>query len=73
MLYTFANIIYWCVMYLGCSILILSASITLLGIAWCIGATWNRISWKLADMYGGLKVFKEYREWYISKNKGEQV
>lgn len=62
------NIIEKLALILSYSLVVLSIVSAIFIIMYVVTRCINRLSWMLVDCYGGMKAFKEYREWY-RKNK----
>ena len=64
MIYTLASAFSWFALFAGTSLAIVLLSASILFMVHFIVLIWNRISWKLIDMYGGIKTFNEYKKWF---------
>jgi hypothetical protein len=62
------NIIVQLVVFISYALIALSATGILLLIVYITYLLINRTSWLMLDCYGGIKTFRQYREWYM-KNK----
>ena len=64
MIYTLASAFSWFALFAGTALAIVMLSASILFMVHFTALIWNRISWKLLDMYGGIKVFNEYKKHY---------
>lgn len=64
MLYTLTNVLSWSVLFAGTALGILLLSLCCLLMAFCAGLVFNKASWYILDMYGGIKTFNEYKKWF---------
>lgn len=64
MIYTLASAFSWFALFSGTALAIVILSASILFMLHFTVLIWNRISWKLLDMYGGIKTFNEYKKWY---------
>ena len=64
MIYTLASAFSWFALFAGTSLAIVLLSASILFMVHFIVLIWSRISWKLIDMYGGIKTFNEYKKWF---------